>query len=547
MLMTAVYAAVIQQMAGGDHVVLGIAVRGRSRPELEPVMGFFSNMLPLPLQVEPRQSFVGWVASVAERLAEALNHQDVPFEVLASEPRIAAWARHAGVPVHALISFQDARRRRRNWGALASEHLVLAQHTATDDFGLWVTDRPEGIEGRLVTNADVFGARTGPLVRNRLEIFLARILARPELSLAELTALDDSELQVLSSWSSVFGGAQVLDALGAPVPIGVPGAVWRDGAATGQRARWSSDGRLQILDAEAAEASIGAPAPARDPAADVAALSPTEQILARVWCAVLNLPAVRAENNFFELGGTSLEAMQVAMQLEKLLGRTVNAHQFVMGSLRSIASGYEGAAAGAGQAPAAPGGLALESARAAASGAARRLRVRQQRGGVLTRLAALFRPGEAGAPTPQRVAALPAQDVVHDAAHVTAHTATHTAAHPGSTAPAQTAARVMSASGRAAAATTTAPLPGPVGALASDPETRADAAALAFAFADADAAAQIIRGSPADLVVTGPGGLRRVRHAQPPVPGAFRAPFGRDGQAWYRRDEASGRYEVLGS
>jgi acyl transferase domain-containing protein len=538
MLMTAVYAAVIQQMAGGDHVVLGIAVRGRSRPELEPVMGFFSNMLPLPLQIDPRQSFVGWVASVAERLAEALNHQDVPFEILASEPRIAAWARHAGVPVHALISFQDARRRRRNWGELASEHLVLAQHTATDDFGLWVTDRPEGIEGRLVTNADVFGSRTGPLVRNRLEIFLARILARPELSLAELTALDDSEREILASWSSASGGTQVLDALGAPVPIGVPGAAWRNGVATGQRARWSFDGRLQILDAGGAEPSVGGPAgapdAARDPAADTATLSPTEQILARVWCSVLNLPAVRAEHNFFELGGTSLEAMQVAMQLEKLLGRTVNAHQFVMGSLRSIASGYEGDAAGAGQAPAGPGALALESARAAASGAARRLRVRRERGGVMTRLAGMFRPGDAGAPARLPVAALP----VRAAAHV--------AEHAGATVPALADASALSVGGRAAGGTA-APVPGPVGALAFDPETRADAAALAFADADAAAAAQIIRGSPADLVVTGPGGLRRVRHAQPPVPGAFRAPFGPDGQAWYRRDEATGRYEVLGS
>jgi acyl carrier protein len=496
MLMTAAYAALIQQMVGGDHhVVLGIAVRGRSRPELDPVMGFFSNMLPLPLQADPGQPFADWVGVVGERLAEALNHQDVPFEMLATEPRIAAWGRHAGVPVHALMSFQDARRRRRNWGGLASEHLVLAQHTATDDFGLWVTDRPEGIEGRLVINADVFGRGTGPIVRRRLETFIARILARPRITLAELMALDEAESQQLAAWSESRDGVRILDARGALAPIGVPGEAWRQGAATGERARWTFDGALQMLDAATAQPS----AAPRRPVPAVTALSTTEQILARVWCAVLDLPAVRAEDNFFELGGTSLEAMQVAMQLEKILGRTVNAHQFVMGSLRSIAGGYEGTE----PAPAADGAAAAppqsDAARAAASGAARRLRVSQEKSGVVARVAGLFRRN--GAVT-----------------------------HPAPPAP--------DASAPGAAARAREPAPATIGLVVP--------AGNSGGGGPADAPSETLLDSADALVAWGPSGLQRVRHAQPPVPGAFRAPAGANSQAWYRRDETTGRYELLG-
>jgi acyl transferase domain-containing protein len=530
MLMTAAYAAVIHQMAGGGHVVLGIAVRGRSLPKLESVIGFFSNMLPLPVHVAPRESFLALVETVGERLAAAFDHQDVPFEMLAAEPRIAAWARHAGVPVHALMSFQDARRRPRHWGDLAAEHLVLAQHTATDDFGLWVTDRTEGIEGRLVTNADAFGPRTGALLRNRLETFLGRLVSRPESRIAELLALDASELQLLATWSAQAGGVRVIDADGALVPVGVPGLVWRDGAATAQRGRWSSDGQLQILEAAAPETAAASVSPSGETPARPAALSPTEQVLGKVWCAVLNLPTVRAEDNFFELGGTSLEAMQVAMQLEKLLGKSVDAHQFVMGSLRSIAGGYDTAPVPghSAQAPAAPAQSA--SARAAASGAARRLRVSRERGGVMARMAGLFRRNG-------NVVHLPVAPVGTAPASET-WTPGRRAAGPGADGRGGT--DCAGSNGHAA----------PNGARGPAAAPRAEALPLAGDVPGALAAVrEALPATAADLQVVGPGGLRRVKHAQPPAPDAFRAPAARgdDALVWVRRDAATGNYEVIGS
>jgi amino acid adenylation domain-containing protein len=45
----------------------------------------------------------------------------------------------------------------------------------------------------------------------------------------------------------------------------------------------------------------------------------TEQLLARIWCEVLELPTVSATDNFFELGGHSLNVVQVSSRLREQL------------------------------------------------------------------------------------------------------------------------------------------------------------------------------------------------------------------------------------
>jgi amino acid adenylation domain-containing protein len=52
----------------------------------------------------------------------------------------------------------------------------------------------------------------------------------------------------------------------------------------------------------------------------VAAQTPTEQALAKIWCEVLDLPEVGIQDNFFDLGGHSLRATRVRSRLSAELG-----------------------------------------------------------------------------------------------------------------------------------------------------------------------------------------------------------------------------------
>ncbi|HEV2087561.1 MAG TPA: non-ribosomal peptide synthetase [Cryptosporangiaceae bacterium] len=68
------------------------------------------------------------------------------------------------------------------------------------------------------------------------------------------------------------------------------------------------------------------PAPARPAAADpdaVQPLTPAERTVAAVWCEVLGVERVGAEDNFFALGGQSVLAIGLAARLRRRVGRAI--------------------------------------------------------------------------------------------------------------------------------------------------------------------------------------------------------------------------------
>lgn len=56
----------------------------------------------------------------------------------------------------------------------------------------------------------------------------------------------------------------------------------------------------------------------------VPARNDTEEMLRAIWQEVLGIQQVGVEDNFFDLGGTSLDAVQVVAELKRRLGRDVD-------------------------------------------------------------------------------------------------------------------------------------------------------------------------------------------------------------------------------
>jgi mycobactin peptide synthetase MbtE len=78
--------------------------------------------------------------------------------------------------------------------------------------------------------------------------------------------------------------------------------------ATGTRARWTQDGRLDVIDAEEQPPSV--PTGREGPAEP--ARTETERTLAVMLAEALELPEVGRNDNFFGLGGDSILAVQLA-------------------------------------------------------------------------------------------------------------------------------------------------------------------------------------------------------------------------------------------
>jgi hypothetical protein len=113
--------------------------------------------------------------------------------------------------------------------------------------------------------------------------------------------------------------------------------------------------RLMVLDAMPlmanGEVDLAAlPLPAESSAGDEvdSATQPktaNEQLLATLWKELLNLPRVRTSDNFFDLGGHSLMAVDMAARVQRQTGMSLHLLDIANGTLGTLAAGLsEGAA-----------------------------------------------------------------------------------------------------------------------------------------------------------------------------------------------------------
>jgi len=213
----AAYAAMLYATAQSRELTLGIPVRGRPVPELEPVMGFFNNLLPLRLSIDPAVPFTAWMSEVKRLMLEAFDHQEVPFERLVQDIDALRDVRAAGA-YQALFSFQDARERIRNWGGVQQEGILVFQRGATEDLGLWLMEGPSGLEGGVTYNADLFLHETAALLQRRYVALLERVAARPNDTLAQLLDLGASEQEALALRHAVAPAASAAAPVDATAP-----------------------------------------------------------------------------------------------------------------------------------------------------------------------------------------------------------------------------------------------------------------------------------------------------------------------------------------
>ena len=66
-----------------------------------------------------------------------------------------------------------------------------------------------------------------------------------------------------------------------------------------------------------------------------------EKTVAEIWRTVLDLEDISVHDNFFQVGGNSLQSVQVIDKLEKKTGLSLNIRQFIYQTLGQLAASLE--------------------------------------------------------------------------------------------------------------------------------------------------------------------------------------------------------------
>lgn len=214
MTMLAAFAALLHRYTQQSDIVVGTPVANRDRTELEGLIGFFVNTLPLRLGVDGEQPFSALLEQARATAVGAYAHQEAPFEKIVEELRVPRDLGRSPL-FQTMLVLQEDSLGELSLPDLTISLLQLESGTAKLDLTLELEAR-DGLQVTIEHNGDIWNPGRAERMAGHLERLLRSVVDRPDVPVGRLDILPEAEShQVLSTWSAGSG---------APIPEHPAGA-----------------------------------------------------------------------------------------------------------------------------------------------------------------------------------------------------------------------------------------------------------------------------------------------------------------------------------
>jgi non-ribosomal peptide synthetase component F/alpha-ketoglutarate-dependent taurine dioxygenase/acyl carrier protein len=155
MTLLALLQTLLYRYSDREDIVVGTDIANRDRAELEPLIGFFINLLVMRTNFAGNPSFRELLARVREVALGAYTHQDLPFAKLVEAIQPDRNSKHTPV-FQVLFVFQNTPNSTLNLSDLSVSNFNEANKIGKFDLVLFATETPEGIEGNWQYNPEIF-------------------------------------------------------------------------------------------------------------------------------------------------------------------------------------------------------------------------------------------------------------------------------------------------------------------------------------------------------------------------------------------------------
>ncbi|MGY2314637.1 amino acid adenylation domain-containing protein [Pseudomonas sp. SDO5522_S412] len=151
--------SLLQRATGTHDFIVGTDLANREQSVLEPLIGFFVNVLPIRARLDDNDTFDSRLQRLREDCLSAFQHQQVPFDKLVETLQPP---RTPGVNplVQVLFVMQNTPQGSASLSGLAVEHLAPQQESSKFDLAVFVEEDESGLNVRWVYRTGVLSAQT---------------------------------------------------------------------------------------------------------------------------------------------------------------------------------------------------------------------------------------------------------------------------------------------------------------------------------------------------------------------------------------------------
>lgn len=203
MVLLAAFQSVLSRWSGTSDIVVGTPIANRTRQELEGVVGFFANTLPLRTTFAPAMSFADVLRQVKSVALSAYSHQDIPFEKVVEELHVARDPSRTPV-FQTMFVLQNSASEE---ASAAPVGLTLRRepfdfHLAKFDLLLAMEEEASTFHGSLEYDVALFDRATIERFATHFVTLLDAATRKPEERVAKLPLMGEAEQARLREWNA---------------------------------------------------------------------------------------------------------------------------------------------------------------------------------------------------------------------------------------------------------------------------------------------------------------------------------------------------------
>lgn len=194
MTMLAAYKILLHKLTQEEDILVGTPVAGRRDPSLEPMIGFFVNLLVFRNHVSVEFTFIDFLKQVKETALAAWGNQDYQFDQLVE--KLNPERDLSRQPLFSVMfTFQNELEMIKdhlNFSGLTIEGLGAGQTFSKFDITFFVSEMDSGLSINIEYNTDLFNEERIKCMFNQYKVLLENIVKEPETQINKLSILSET-------------------------------------------------------------------------------------------------------------------------------------------------------------------------------------------------------------------------------------------------------------------------------------------------------------------------------------------------------------------
>ena len=201
MVVTAALAVTLSLWCDQEDVIIATPVAGRDRVEVESLIGFFVNTLPLRIAVRGDDTFRGLLGRVRQVCLDAYAHQDLPFEMIVQAAGADRVGGHSPLS-QVMVAMQPFPSVPWDVPGLSAEPYEIPLETTTSELTVTFSENGDGtLTGHLLFAADLWDDAEARELASCLGQVLAAAASAADVPLPGLTRPDSATRRRLARLS----------------------------------------------------------------------------------------------------------------------------------------------------------------------------------------------------------------------------------------------------------------------------------------------------------------------------------------------------------